>query len=278
MGKFLEFPFPKHLEDVCIKQIEIKPLGYSSFELHFKYEEKEVKQVTTKQNKYLSLDLGLDNLVSTVSSEGNAFLVSGKKLKSVNQGYNKNASKLRSKFDTEKHSLKKLKLKDKLFHTTQKRKRFVKDYLHNVSFQIVQYCMQHKIKNIVVGHNKTWKMSINIGKKNNQKFVQIPHSKLIEYIKYKAEQYGINFSTTEESYTSKCDSLALETIEKHTNYLGRRVKRGLFVSSLNKALNADINAAINILRKFLKRKNESSFLKKVVSSGHVFCHWHLAVT
>lgn len=278
-GRFLELPFPKHLEDVCIKQIEIRPLGYSSFELHFKYEEKQVKQVATKkQKKYLSIDLGLDNLVSAISSEGDAFLISGKKLKAANQWYNKKVSKFRSQVDTEKHLLKKFKLKDKIFNTTQRRKRFVKDYLHKVSFQIVQYCVSKKINNIVIGHNKSWKSEINIGRKNNQKFVQIPHSKLIEYIKYKAEQYGIDFNTTEESYTSKCDSLALETIEKHTKYLGRRVKRGLFVSSLGKALNADINAAINILRKFLKRKNESTFLKKIVSSGHIFCPWHLAVT
>ena len=276
--RFLEFPFPKHLEDVCIKQIEIKPLGYSRFELHFKYEEKEVKQVATKQKKYLSIDLGLDNLVSAISSEGDAFLISGKTLKAANQLYNKKVSKIQSQVDTEKHLLKKFKLKDKIFNTTQRRKRFVKDYLHKVSFQIVQYCVSNKINNIVIGYNKSWKSKINIGRKNNQKFVQIPHSKLIKYIKYKAEPYGIEFNTIEESYTSKCDSLALETIEKHTKYLGRRVKRGLFVSSLGKALNADINAAINILRKFLKRKNESSFLKKIVSSGHVFCPWHLAVT
>ncbi|MFW5799527.1 MAG: zinc ribbon domain-containing protein, partial [Spirochaetota bacterium] len=90
-----------------------------------------------------------------------------------------------------------------------------------------------------------------IGKSNNQKFVSIPFLKLINQIKYKAELVGINVQTVKENHTSKCDSFALEEIKHQNKYLGKRKKRGLFQSSLNKLVNADVNGAINILRKVI---------------------------
>jgi hypothetical protein len=111
---FLEFPFPKHLH------------------------------VTTKQKKYLSIDLGLDNLVSAVSSEGDAFLISGKKLKVSNQWYNKSVSKFRSHCNTEKYLLKKYKLNDKIYNTTQKIKRLVKDYFHRFLFKLYNIVLATK--------------------------------------------------------------------------------------------------------------------------------------
>ena len=63
-----------------------------------------------------------------------------------------------------------------------------------------------------------------------------------------------NVITTEESYTSKCDSLSFESLKKHDNYNGERITRGLFKSSTNKNINADLNGAINIMRKKLNLK------------------------
>ena len=87
-----------------------------------------------------------------------------------------------------------------------------------------------------------------MGKKNNQNFVNIPIQKLKQMIKYKAELLGIKIYELDESYTSKCSSLDLESIKKHRKYIGRRIKRGLFKGS-NYILNADVNGALNILRK-----------------------------
>ena len=276
----IELPFPKHLADYKINEIELKPLGYGSFELHFKYEEHPVKQVKLKKKEFLSADLGLNNLVSAVSTTGDAFLVSGKRIKSVNQWYNKNIANLRSQLDLEKNKIKKMRLIEQIKRSTEKRNRIVKDILHKISYQVVNYCLNHSIGNIVIGKNQGWKQSVNIGKKNNQKFVQIPHAKLINYIEYKAKSLGIKVILKEESYTSKCDSLALESVQKHASYLGRRIKRGLFKSSTGKVLNADINGAINILRKALslKSKDESSLLEKIISSGRVFRPWYVAAT
>ena len=105
-----------------------------------------------------------------------------------------------------------------------------------------------------------------MGKKNNQKFVEIPFSKLIDKITYKGKLVGIDVQTTEESYTSKVDHLAFETLEKQDSYLGKRKKRGLFQSSTNKLINADVNGAIGIGRKVFG----DSFVREIIGSGLAF--------
>lgn len=121
--------------------------------------------------------------------------------------------------------------------------------MHNISSMIVNYAVSHKINTIIIGHNPEWKQGINIGRVNNQKFVSIPFSMLIQQIQYKAQERGINVIVTEESYTSKCSFLDNEDICRHEEYSGRRVKRGLFKTSCGIIINADINAAGNIMRK-----------------------------
>ena len=116
--------------------------------------------------------------------------------------------------------------------------------------------------------NKLWKENSKMSKKVNQNFVQLPFGKLISYIEYKCKLNGINFKTNEESYTSKCDALALEQIKKQEVYSGKRIERGLFKSANNKVINSDVNGALNILRKVDKCKGES-FVKKIAESGAV---------
>jgi IS605 OrfB family transposase len=155
---------------------------------------------------------------------------------------------------------------NRLEKLNNKRNFWIEDKNHKVSRFIVNYCIKHDIGTIIIGKNKQWKNRINIGKKNNQKFVELPHAKLIQKINYKAKLVGIKVVETEESYTSKCDALALEPIKKQEKYLGKRVKRGLFQSNVGKVINADINGAINIARKVI----DDSLVKKIVNSGLVF--------
>jgi putative transposase len=112
-----------------------------------------------------------------------------------------------------------------------------------------QFLTTTEISQIIISKNDNWKQNIEIGKRNNQNFVSIPHDKFIQMIQYKAEEVGIEVILTEESYTSKIDHLANEPLIKQVKYLGKRVKRGFFKSSVNKFLNADINGAIGIMRK-----------------------------
>lgn len=107
-----------------------------------------------------------------------------------------------------------------------------------------------------------------MGKKNNQKFTQIPFARLVSYLEYKCELAGIEIVIHEESYTSKCDFLAFEKIGKHENYLGKRKNRGLFQSSVGKLINADVNGALNIMRKVVGDSCES--IRRIIDRGLLF--------
>ena len=152
----------------------------------------------------------------------------------------------------EKQGIKTGKKSKKLF---DKRNRKIKDHLHKVSRFIVDYCVKKDIGTVVIGNNEDWKHNANIGKKNNQNFVQIPFFMLINQIKYKAEEKGINVILQEESHTSKCSFLDNESIEHHDlgKYIGKRFKRGLFRSAKGIIINADVNASLNIIKKAIPK-------------------------
>jgi putative transposase len=230
------------------------------FEIEIIYNQEYLNEDLNK-DKYCSIDLGIDNLLSCVT-ENKSLIFSGKIIKSVNQQYNKQRSILKSK---NKRNVKETKRLNKI---TNYRNNFMRDYCHKITRILVNYCVKNRIGTIVVGYNKQWKDSINLGNKTNQTFVSIPFNMILEQIKYKCQLVGINFIQTEESYTSRCDSLALELVEKHDNYLGKRIKRGLFQSSVGRLINADINGAINILRKVIKDSDE--VIQKIFDKGLLF--------
>lgn len=194
------------------------------------------------------IDLGLNNLATLGfnNSEIKPVIVNGRGVKSINQYYNKKKAKIQTKLAQDKKRTSK-----RLKRLTLKRNRKIKDRLHKASRVIVNYLKDNNISEVVIGQNKGWKDSINIGKKNNQNFVGVPHSQLIDYIKYKCSLAGIHAVTREESYTSKCSFFDMENIRKLKNYKGKRVKRGLFRSKDGTEYNADLNGALNILRKEL---------------------------
>lgn len=233
----------------------------------------ETEELNTDLNvdEYLSVDLGVNNLCSCISKD-DCFILNGKPLKSINQFFNSHLSKLKSErpLKDEKQDYKYN--SSKIRKLSLKRELKITDLLHKASKYLVNYCVEHKIGTIVFGRNKGWKDSIQLGKQTNQNFVSIPFYKLFKMLEYKCKMIGINLVTQEESYTSKCDSLAFESIEKHNEYKGSRVKRGLFLSSLGKALNADINGALNILRKYLhlKEVNEFPVIQEIIDRGLLY--------
>ena len=223
------------------------------------YEKEEIDLQLNKSN-ILSIDLGLNNLCTCISNVGvKPFIVNGRVIKSFNQWYNKTKAK-RMSYIGDKGTSRYLRF------LNNRRSFWIDDKIHKISRRIINFCINNNIGNIVIGLNKGWKQDIDLGKKNNQKFVEIPFSKLIDKISYKGRLIGINVQTTEESYTSKVDHLAFETLEKHNVYLGKRKKRGLFQSSANKLLNADVNGAIGIGRKVFG----DSFVKEIIDSGFAF--------
>ena len=224
--------------------------------------DKEIKKADVDKSRYAAIDLGLDNLATMVTADG-CTIYSGKYLKSYNNHFNKSLSRLQSIKDMQgvKRATR------RIICMYDKRDRYFDDAFHKVSRQIVDTLVRQKIGTLVVGYNAGWKQDAGMGKKNNQKFVQMPFARLADYLQYKCEMVGIKFVKHEESYTSKCDALALEPVGKHEEYLGRRVKRGLFHSSTGKIINADQNGALNILRKVV---GDSEFTQ-IVGSGHSLC-------
>lgn len=238
-------------------QIRIIPEA-TCFIVEIVYERKETDLGLDKDN-FLSIDLGLNNLCACVSNVVESFIINGKVAKSVNQWYNKKKAKLMSFVGNKGTS-------NKIKRITLLRNCWIEDKLHKISRYIVNFCRSNNIGTIIIELNKGWKNKINIGKRNNQHFVSIPHSKLINKIVYKAKLLGINVIIHEESYTSKIDHLAFEPLKKQESYLGKRKKRGLFQSSIGKLINSDINGAIGIARKVIG----DSFIGKIIDSGFVF--------
>lgn len=195
---------------------------------------------------YVGVDIGLNNLATVGGNKINPVLINGRPLKSINQFYNKQLAKLKSKQDTCKN---KNVNSDKIRKLTQKRNNKIKDYLHKASRKLVNHLVSNSVSKIVIGHNKNWKQDINLGKSNNQKFVQIPFNMFIHMVTYKSQLEGIEVIVHEESYTSKCSFLDNEEICRHETYKGKRIKRGLFRSYNGRLINADLNGALNILKK-----------------------------
>lgn len=196
--------------------------------------------------RYMSIDLGLDNLATIVTNTGlQPILVNGKGLKSINQYYNKKKAHYQSiaKHINDKYCT------NRLYRLTQRRNFKVEDATHKISRFIVDAASKNDISTIIIGNNKDWKRSISLGRKTNQSFVSIPHRKLIDKIVYKAQAFGINVVLTEESYTSGTSFLDNELPNKEFYNNKRRAHRGLFISDTGAFINADVNAAYQIMKK-----------------------------
>lgn len=207
----------------------------------------EIRQADVNINNVAAIDIGVDNLATLVTSSG-CTIFNGKPLKAYNQNFNKKIAKSKSILDRQQPDKRS---SNRIRQLYDKRDCFIETYMHCVSRRIVDQLINEHVGLLVVGRNKGWKQESNMGKVGNQRFTQIPFFKLQSQLKYKCEMAGIKYEEQEESYTSKTDALALESIEHHETYMGSRKKRGLFQSSTNKLVNADQNGALNILRKFL---------------------------
>lgn len=228
-----------------INQVRVVPKG-QSFCLEVVYSVSVESELRSDNGRYMSIDLGLDNLATVVTNTGlNPIIVNGKGLKSNNQYYNKKKAHYQSiakQMNNQQYT-------NRLYRLTQKRNLKVEDYLHKVSRYIVDFALENQINTIIIGNNKNWKQSSSLGKVTNQAFVSVPHQKLIDKICYKAELRGIQVILTEESYTSGTSFLDNELPEKFYYNKKRRVKRGLFVSNKGIKINADVNAAFQIMKK-----------------------------
>jgi len=213
--------------------------------------EQATKQAPVNPAYYVGIDIGLNNLAALASNKPGfqPVVVNGRPVKSTNQFYNKRTAALQ-------HELGKTGITARMERMMIKRNRRINHYMHTASRFIIDLLVAEGIGVLVIGKNDGWKQDIEMGKRNNQNFVQIPHARFIQMLTYKAELVGITVLLTEESYTSKASFLDRDPLPvhdpndntKHT-FSGKRVERGLYRASGNRSINADLNGAYNIIRK-----------------------------
>ena len=145
--------------------------NYIVIEIGYNIEEQEQKL----NNNVLAIDIGVNNIASCVTTNGDKFLINGKPLKYINHNYNKRIADIQSKLKLI-HNKNKSKYKSNI---ANKRNNRINDYLHKITTYIVNQAVSNDITTIVVGYNKEWKQDTNIGSINNQNFVNIPFYKFI---------------------------------------------------------------------------------------------------
>ncbi len=248
---------PKNLLNKKIPYIEIVPKQKGRFfEVHYTIEVQVAqmkKQPTTSLNA-LSIDIGVDILMSCATNNGDALLIDGLALKSLNRYFNKEISKLQQK-NIENGISKRVVTKNQA-KLWMKRERQINGYISQTVGLLFKKGKELNIDTFVVGYNAGWKQESNMGKKNNQHFVQIPFARLIAAIENKCLKEGMRFVKQEESYTSKASFLDRDEIpiwskedKKTYSFNGKRLTRGTYRCGNGKQIHADINGSLNILRK-----------------------------
>ncbi len=251
--KGITINLPPKLAGKKVKEIRIIPKSKARFfEIQYCYEAEEI-QSNLDENHALAVDLGIDNLAACVTSKGKSFIIDGKRLKSINQWFHKENARLQCIKDKQKFGKKST---NKQQTIRRNRNNKVNDYMNKSARMIINYCLNNDIGTLVCGYNKTFQRNSDIGKKNNQNFVNIPFGKLREKFRYLCKLYGIKYIEQEESYTSKASFFDEDIIPVYNQdtpqtytFSGKRIKRGLYQCGNGKTLNADINGALNILRK-----------------------------
>lgn len=256
-GTNIYIPLTNDITKDIVRYVRIvpKPHNIIDVEIGYKTEVPEIEY----NNRIASIDLGINNLATVTSNVFSPFIINGKPLKSINQYYNKHLADLKS-FQMLKRNKKST---NRIKALTVKRNNKITDYMHKATRLITNHLVSNNISLLVIGYNKGWKQDVNMSKKNNQKFVQISFLKFINLLTYKCRLAGIMVVTNEESYTSKCSFIDKEPIQKHSTYLGKRVKRGLFRTFNKNYINADVNGSYNIMKKYLITQeawNENIFL------------------
>jgi putative transposase len=250
-SNYLYFKYPKNIKNKKIKLIQIIPYG-NIFKINITYNE-DINIINNNNNKptienSISIDLGMKNLMTIYNPTGTQHIIKGGKMKSINEFYNKKISELKS---INKKTLN-MNTFNRMYSLLNERTNILNGEINKI---INLLTTTYNNKDIfIIGYNHGWKTKLNLSQNNNRMFYEIPFKRIIIKLGEKLNKLGKKLIINEESYTSKCDSLNLEKLGKKENYDGERKNRGLFISKIGKALNADLNGAINIMRKVINMK------------------------
>jgi putative transposase len=248
-GVYLNFAAIFHLIKDHEAYCALPRKGYYVVEVVY---EREPVPAAANPSLCAGIDIGLNNLAALTSNTAGFVprLVNGRPVKSIDQVYNKRKAELQHKLDTTGTSR-------QMERLTAHRTRQIDHYLHTASRRIIDLLVVEGIGTLVIGQNPLWKQEANMGKRNNQNFVSVPHARFIAMLIYKAELVGIQVRITEESYTSQASFFDADplpvygTADRVPAFSGRRVKRGLNRAANGRRINADVNSAYTALGKVL---------------------------
>jgi len=248
---------PERLVGKNIKEVKIIPLYKGrAFKIAYCYEVDEQDLRLNRENS-LAIDIGLDNLATCVTNFGTSFIMDGRKIKQINQNWNKRRAYLQSILTKQNRYSSKL-----LERITLKRKNRINDCLKKTARYIVNFCIANDIGTVICGYNPDFKRGMNLGAKINQQFTQISFGALRRQLENLCVRYGMKYVEQEESYTSKASFLDLDFLPVYDaeksytgTFSGKRIKRGLYKSKSGRLINADVNGAANILRKSKQKVN-----------------------
>ena len=249
----IKIKFPERLAGRKIREVKIIPLYKGrAFKIAYSYEADE-KNLNLNRANSLAIDIGLDNLATCVTNFGTSFILDGRKIKHINQHWNKRRACLQAILSRQK---KKQYFSELMRRITAKRNNRVSDCLKKTARYIVNFCIANDIGTVICGYNPDFKRGISLGRVTNQNFTQISFSALRKQLKFLCGRYGMNYVEQEESYTSRASFLDLDEIPAYSadspqeyKFSGRRIQRGLYKSKSGRLINADVNGAANILRK-----------------------------
>ena len=264
----IKLPLPERLKDKEIKEIRILPIYNGQyFKIQYVFKAT-IEDLKLDKNNALSIDIGLDNLLTCVDTNGNSFIIDGKQLKAINQFYNKRIAYLQSIIDKQKNKRSK-----RMNNITMKRNNQCKNYINKACKKVIDYCVKNNIGKIIIGYNPDFKKDLNLGKITNQNFTQISFSNIRTQLQSLCERRNMEYIEQEESYTSKASFYDLDCLPVYNGdnpfegkFSGKRIKRGLYKSKDGKLLNADVNGALNILRKSKQNFNFEKLCRGLVNS------------
>lgn len=266
--KEIKIKFPDRLAGKAVKEVRILPYNSGKyFKVQYVYEVTP-EEISLNKENCLSIDLGVDNLATCVSTNGTPFIIDGRRIKSINHYWNKETARLRS------ISMKQgQKTTDRIQRITTKRNNRVNDTIKKAARYIINHCIQNNIGTLVVGYNLDFKRNVNLGNRNNQNFVQIPLGNLRQQLEFLCWKYNIEYIEQEESYTSKSSFLDNDILPVYKaeqpytgKFSGKRIRRGLYQSSTGTIINADVNGAANILRKCKQNVNLDKLCNGLLAS------------
>lgn len=255
-GAEVKVPYPERLSGKPLKEVRIIPHHGKHFSIEYCYEDA-IEPRELDPSRVMGIDVGVNNLAACVANAGTPFLVDGRKLKSINQYYNRQLAHYRSIAMSQGARTTK-----RIRNLALKRDRQVTDCMRKAARLIVNRCLEGGIGTVVCGYSKGWKQESRFGrtrreqKRNNQNFVQIPHGTFRECLASLCEKYGIRYLEQEESYTSQASFPDGDFIPTYVpggsdgyTFSGKRIKRGLYRTGNGILVNADCNGAANIVAK-----------------------------